>query len=328
MSGRVFHAPFIAGSPYFKLHAVVERSQKLAQLDYPEVLSYDTVRALLEDPAIELVIVNTPNDTHVELAKEALLAGKHVLVEKPFAPTVAEAQELYDLARRVGKYVLPYHNRRLDSDYAVLKQVVEQNLCGQAIEVQLRFDRYKAAIGPKVFKETPRPAAGILYDLGSHLLDQAIALFGIPAQSIKMTSINRKDSQVDDFASLVLQYETGLLVTITVSMLVAQPQYAFMLNGRTGSFVKARADLQEDQLQAGMSPYDPRYGIESEEQLGELTRINEQQQVIRELLPAPKGDYTQLFDALYAQIRFDQPYFIREEQIIAQLQILNQIGWH
>ncbi|MCS3557355.1 MULTISPECIES: Gfo/Idh/MocA family oxidoreductase [unclassified Sphingobacterium] len=321
MSGRVFHTPFIANNDRFELRAVVERSTKKAQLDYPSIISYDSVEELLADDAIELVIINTPNDTHVSLAKQALLAGKHVLIEKPFAPTVLEAKELFDLGRKVGKFVLPYHNRRFDSDFNSLKSVLECGKVGEPVELHLRFDRYRAEIGQKVFKETKRPAAGILFDLGSHLLDQVISLFGKPLTAVKRTSIHRKDSEVDDFATLLLTFDHGLTVFITVSMLVLESQYSFLLHGTQGTFVKDRTDVQENQLIDGISPIDEHYGEENEHAEGLLTYL-EQGNMVSERLKALKGNYMLLFDAVYDQIRNDKAYFVTEEQIYWQLEIL------
>ncbi|QQD14332.1 Gfo/Idh/MocA family oxidoreductase [Sphingobacterium sp. UDSM-2020] len=321
MSGRVFHTPFIANNDRFELRAVVERSTKKAQLDYPSIISYDSVEELLADDAIELVIINTPNDTHVSLAKQALLAGKHVLIEKPFAPTVSEAKELFDLGRKVGKFVLPYHNRRFDSDFNSLKSVLECGKVGEPVELHLRFDRYRAEIGQKVFKETKRPAAGILFDLGSHLLDQVISLFGKPLTAVKRTSIHRKDSEVDDFATLLLTFDHGLTVFITVSMMVLESQYSFLLHGTQGTFVKDRTDVQENQLIDGISPIDEHYGEENEHAEGLLTYL-EQGNMVSERLKALKGNYMLLFDAVYDQIRNDKAYFVTEEQIYWQLEIL------
>src|SRR5690606_36612988 len=179
MSGRVFHTTFLDQSNYFELRAVVERSQKNAQNDYPEIISYNKVEDLFADDLIELVVVNTPNDTHVDFARKALLAGKHVLIEKPFAPTFKDAAQLFELGAKVGKKVLPYHNRRFDSDFLSLKEVIEKGFVGKPIELHIRFDRYTPGLSQKVFKEKKNRAAnGVLFDLGSHLLDQTISLFG------------------------------------------------------------------------------------------------------------------------------------------------------
>lgn len=151
MSGRVFHTPFLEASELFNLRAIVERSKKNAAADFPNIISYDSVDELLADQEIELVVVNTPNDTHYDFASAALSAGKHVLVEKPLVPSSSQAEALFELAKRKGKKIFTFHNRRFDSDFLSLKKVLEENLVGEPIELHMRFDRYRPEIGPKVF---------------------------------------------------------------------------------------------------------------------------------------------------------------------------------
>jgi len=322
MSGRVFHAPFIAHSDLFHFKAIVERSEKKAAADYPGIISYDSVAELLADPEIELVIVNTPNDTHVDFASQALRAGKHVLIEKPFAPTAEEAKALFALAKEVGRYILPYHNRRFDADFLALKEVLASEELGQAVELHLRFDRFRTDIGTKVFKETKRPASGILYDLGSHLLDQVISIYGAPTDYKVIKSANRQDSQVDDYATLLLSYAHGPTVHITVSMLVLSSAYSFLVHGTNGSFIKQRTDIQEEQLIAGITPIDAQYGQEPAGQEGILHYKNAAGELVQHQVPVRQGNYNLLFEAVYKQIRHDIPYFVTEEQIITQLSIL------
>lgn len=170
---------------------------------------------------------------------------------------------MFELGAKVGKKVLPYHNRRFDSDFLSLKEVIEKGFVGKPIELHIRFDRYTPGLSQKVFKEKKNRAAnGVLFDLGSHLLDQTISLFGKPRTMTKIKSSHREKSKVDDYAALILTYEGGLKVFITTSLLVAQPQKSFVLHGTKGSFVKDRTDVQEQQLLAGMKPLDPGYGIE------------------------------------------------------------------
>jgi scyllo-inositol 2-dehydrogenase (NADP+) len=322
MSGRVFHAPFLRLSPLFHWHAVVERTHKLAKQLEPSVKSYDAVDELLADPEIELVIVNTPNNTHYELALNALYAGKHVLVEKPFAPTSDEAAHLLEVGDQVGKKVLVYQNRRWDSDFRSLQNVLQSGVCGKPMELHLRFDRYRPAKSAKLFKETPLPASGVLFDLGAHLLDQAIALFGIPDQSIKLTSMQRPDTEVDDVSSLILTYKEGLIVYIHASLLTAEELPAFVLHGSKGSFQKTRSDVQEMQLQAGMLPSNPRFGVEASGKEGKLTLITGENRPIYTYMDSLKGNYQGIFDAVYDTIRHDAPYPISKEQLLAQIKIL------
>ncbi len=328
MSGRVFHAPFVHQKTRFELRAVVERHEKRAQQRYPDVISYHSVDELLNDDKIELVIVNTPNDTHVDYTKKALKAGKHVLVEKPFATNSADAKKLFDLGKEVGKHVMVFQNRRWDSDFKLLKRVVERETLGELIELHVRFDRYRMEKSPKIFKEQKIPGGGVLYDLGPHLLDQVISLFGKPDKSIKILSTHRPSSEVDDFATLVLTYPKGFTVFIHASLLVANPLPAYVLHGVKGSFHKVRADVQEDQLQAGMSPKDPAYGIEPPGKEGLITLVKPNGDREIRYREALKGDYNDLFNAVYAQIRKNEPFPVKPAEILWQMEILEQPVWN
>ncbi|WP_134090331.1 Gfo/Idh/MocA family oxidoreductase [Olivibacter sp. XZL3] len=328
MSGRIFHAPFLETNSRFKFKAVVERSKKNAQQRYPDIISYDTVDSLLDDEEIELVIVNTPNQTHFDYAKKALLKGKHVLIEKPCAATSQEVRELFDLARKQGKQVMVFQNRRWDSDFKLVKRVVESGTLGEIIEFHIRFDRYRREKSPKVFKEINQPASGLTYDLGPHLLDQVISLFGKPKDSMKLTGIHREQSEVDDCFTFILSYDRGLTVFVHASLLVAQPLPAYVIHGTKGSFQKNRADVQEQQLDEGMWPTDEKFGLEAVGQEGLLTLIDDNNQKQIFYKEALKGNYKGLFNAVYEQIRKGKPYPITEEQIIWQMELLEKESWN
>lgn len=322
MSGKVFHAPFIDKHPGFKLHSVTERTQKKASADYPGIISYDTIDDLIADEQIELIIINTPNYTHYDYAQKSLKAGKHILVEKPFTATSAEARELFMLAESLGKKIFVYHNRRWDSDCTSIQKVVESGQLGQINEVHYRFDRYRKAIGPKTFKEEPHPASGLLYDLGPHLLDQAISLFGKPKSFYKVLGKHRPGTKVDDYFMIHLAYPDDLNIFLTSSLLVADPQKAFVLHGSAGSFVKGRSDVQEEQLLKGMKLDNPAYGIEPADSKGRLTIMDEEGKPSSTYIDSEKGNYIGLFEAVYQSIVNDVAYPVTEEQIIAQLEIL------
>ena len=322
MSGKVFHAPFLETHPGFQLQAVLERNNKLAATDYPHIRSYNAADEIINDSTIELLVINTPNNTHFELAKKAILAGKHVLIEKPAATSAEEVRELFELGRSKGKKVMIYHNRRFSSDFLATKQVIESGDLGQLIEVHLRFDRYREAIGPKQFKETPVPGSGILYDLGSHLIDQAISLFGNPQQFHKTLGKYRPGSQVDDFGHLHLQYPDHLNVFITVSLLAADPQPGIVIHGTKGSFIKSFCDTQEEQLQGGMMPGDVGFGKEPVGQEGKLTLVNDKGEKTISLIPSHEGKYMDLFETVYKAIRYNQEYPVKEEQILMQMELL------
>ncbi|MFD2285506.1 oxidoreductase [Pedobacter petrophilus] len=322
MSGKVFHAPFLNAHDGFALKAIVERSKKNATNDYPDVLSYDHMDELLNDEEIELVVVNTPNNLHYEHSKLALQKGKHILVEKPFTATSAQAKELFELADEVGKQILFYQNRRWDSDFTAVKKVLASGKLGKLNEMHLRYDRYRNVIGPKAFKEQAIEASGLLYDLGPHLLDQVISIFGKPETYHKVLGKNRKDTLVDDFFAIQLNYPDSVNVFVTSSMLVVNPQAAFVLHGVKGSFIKERADVQEEQLLAGQKLTDAGYGIEPDGKQGLLTTIDEQGNKTEEIIASEVGSYLPLFDAVYQAIVNDKPYPVTREHVLAQLEIL------
>lgn len=322
MSGKVFHAPFIQAHPAFKLHAVTERNQKNAAAEYPGILSYDTAEALLADPEIELIIINTPNYTHYDYAKKALKAGKHILVEKPFTATSAEAKELFDLAKSMGKKAFVYQNRRWDSDFTSVREVIESGQLGKLNEVHFRFDRYRAAIGPKTFKEEPLAASGLQYDLGPHLLDQAISLFGTPDSFHKILGENRPATKVNDYFSIHLAYPNSVNVFVHSNLMIAESLPSFVLNGNSGTFIKERADVQEDQLLQGVKPIAENYGLEVSGKDGRLILIDDSGHKTQRTIPSVPGNYLPLFEAVHQSIRNEQAYPITEAQIITQLEIL------
>jgi len=322
MSGKIFHLPFLMVHDGFKVTAVVERSVKKIQRQYPEIKSYDSVDELLADSEIELVVVNTPNATHFEYALKAIRAGKHVLMEKPFTVTSSQAKQLFKEAKRCNRFVLPYQNRRYDSDFLSVKEVVESGRLGSLVEMHIRFDRYRNTIGPKTFKEAPIPGSGLIYDLGPHLLDAVISIFGKPLSWTKTLGHFRENTQVDDYVHIHLVYPEEFQIYLTISFLVVDAQPAYVLHGTKGSYVRQRTDIQEKQLQGGMSPDASSFGIEEEGKDGILSTITGDGTILREKIRPVKSSYLNIFDTVYRTIREGKPYPVSEEQIIQQLEIL------
>ncbi|MGV3697393.1 Gfo/Idh/MocA family oxidoreductase [Flavobacterium sp.] len=323
MSGKVFHAPFLATNEGFDLYAVLERNEKKAFKDYPSILSYDSVSELLTDGKIELVVVNTPNNTHFEYAKLVLEAGKHVLIEKPATTTPEQFEELLTLAKNVSRNVFVYQNRRWSSDITSAKEIIKSGKLGDIVEMHLRFDRYRPAIGAKTFKETPIPSSGIWYDLGAHLVDQAISIFGKPISHYRHKDSFRKDSQVDDFAFMHLVFANKVNVFITTSYLVADPQAGILIHGTSGTFVKEFCDEQENQLIAGMLPSDPEFGVEKPNKEGKLSYLNENNEMIVEKVPSIKGNFNILFNEVYEAIRNKKPFSVDNQDIMEQIKLLS-----
>lgn len=324
MSGRLFHAPFLHGHPGLRLSGVTERHDKKIHRVYPDVRSYDTTDSLIEDPSLELVVVNTPNNTHFEYARKALISGKHVLIEKPFATSVTEARELFRLGQERGLHVMAYQNRRWDSDFLSVKQVLETRRLGKLVEAHFRFDRYKTAIEQKAFKEEPMAGSGLAWNLGPHPLDQVISLFGKPLKCCKTTTCNRIGSKVDDYAFFHFIYPEGLNVYVHVSLLVAAPLSAFVLHGRNGTFIKDRTDVQEKQLNEGFSPFAGAFGQEPAGAEGLLTLVAVNGEKVVEAVASSGGNYAGLYDSVYRQIRQAEPFPITKEQILCQMEILEQ----
>ncbi|HSH03591.1 MAG TPA: Gfo/Idh/MocA family oxidoreductase [Anaerolineae bacterium] len=322
LSGRIFHAPFLDAHDRFELTAVTERTTKEAHLTHPHLTSYDTVDDLINDPTLDLIVINTPNYTHFDYARQALNAGKHLLVEKPFTVTTAQAEQLFTLAEQQNRHILPYQNRRYDSDYLSVKKIIDEGHLGRLVEAHFRFDRYRYTISPKVAKETPVPGSGLLYDLGPHLLDAAISLFGTPLSWTKQLGHFRPQTQVDDYAHLHLTYPQEHQVFLTASSLVPAIQPAFVLHGTQGSYIKHRADVQEQQLLDGILPTDPIYGHEAYHHHGHLTTITPAGHKQTTTIPPIPTSYLHLFDAVYNTIQHNAPFPITPDDILTQLKIL------
>ena len=299
MSGKVFHAPFLEFHPGFELVGSWERTQKKIQIDYPTTKSYASLESVLSDD-VDLVIINTPIDTHFEFAKKALLAGKHLLVEKAFTTTSEEALELQELAKLKNLKLAVFQNRRWDSDFKTVKSIVSNGDLGELVEAEFHFDRFNPNLSPKRHKELPNKGAGILMDLGPHIIDQALALFGFPKAIFSDIRITRNGSLVDDCFDILLYYDT-LRVRLKASFFVREAVPAYIIQGKKGAFLKPRGDVQEDDLKLGKKPNLTTWGIESKDKEGLLhTEINSK--IIYEKIQTLPGNYYEFFDELYQSI--------------------------
>ncbi|MBI5174640.1 MAG: Gfo/Idh/MocA family oxidoreductase [Candidatus Melainabacteria bacterium] len=274
--GSIFHAPFINACQGMKLAAVVtsnkERQEAIART-YPGTKVYDGMEAMLQDrEQFQLAVITTPNHMHHSQARSCLEAGLHVVVDKPFCLTAAQAEDLIAQAQASGKIISPYHNRRFDSDFLTLRKVLEENLVGTPFRLESRIERFRARPKPGGWRETTSASegGGVLYDLGSHLIDQAIALFG-PPDDIYGKLQERRGLGVEDDLFLALDYkETKLQVHLYASMACLSPGPRFTLSGSTGAFIKEKGCPQEDMLKAGVSPLAPHFGQEPASDWGSL----------------------------------------------------------
>jgi predicted dehydrogenase len=300
MSGKVFHAPFLTIHPGFELLGSWERSKKLIQEDYPEVKSFPSLESILEDKSIDLVIVNTPIDTHFEYAKKVLLAGKHAIVEKAFTSNVAESKELAALAKEKGLKLSVFQNRRWDSEFKTVKKILDKKILGAIVEAEFHFDRYNPVLSPKVHKETVNSGSGIMKDLGPHIIDQALYLFGFPNAVFADIRITRAHSLVDDYMDVLLYY-SDLRVRLKAGFFVREPNSSYVVHGKKGSFLKSRGDVQEDELKLGKKPNLTTWGTEKEGQEGLLhTEIDGK--IIKEKVPTLQGNYYDFFDGVHQAI--------------------------
>ena len=301
MSGWVFHAPFISINPKFNFYGVWERTKNLAQEKYPGVKTFRSLEELLADPNIELVIVNTPSVTHFDYAKQVIEAGKHLIVEKPFTATVAEAEELIGLAKKKNVKLSVYQNRRYDSDYKTVKKILDEGALGNIVDAEIHYDRYTPELSYKAHKETPTPAVGSVYDLGAHLIDQALQLFGMPDAVFADIAINRPGSKVDDYFDLKLFYPAHR-VTLKSSYFVREALPGYVFHGTKGSFIKPKTDVQETDLQAHKKPGGDDWGIEPDSQKGFL-HTEADGKVIKGYVDSMQGNYGDYYDGIYDAIR-------------------------
>jgi predicted dehydrogenase len=304
LAGRVFHAPFVSAVPGLKLEAFVERKSDEAHKAYPATRTYRTVEELLADPSIALVVVATPNETHFALAKQVLQAGKHVVIDKPFAESSAQAEELIEIATTKGLVLAPFHNRRWDGDFLTVKKVLGEGQLGRLVTFESHFDRFKPIPKEHTWKESANPANGMLMDLGPHLVDQALALFGMPTRVTASVRTDREGSAIEDAFDIRLDY-AGVTAWCRATMLACEASPRFLLHGTAGSFRKYGLDPQEPAIVAGAKV--PRLGegdwlAEAESAWGELAvapDLTAPTTLVRMKVKTERGDYR----GFYANVR-------------------------
>jgi len=319
MSGKIFHAPFITLHPGFELAGAWERSKHLIAKDHPGARSYPSLENLLADNSIELVIVNTPTYSHYEYAKQALLSGKHIVVEKAFTTTVDEALELRSIAEKQNKKIAVFQNRRWDSDFKTVQKIIKEGQLGPIVEAEIHYDRYNPALSPKQHKEVPGPGAGILKDLGPHLIDQALCLFGMPGSVFADIRVTRDLSQVDDWIAIVLFYP-NMRMRLKAGYFVKQPLPSFIFHGTNGSFLKPRADVQESNLHAGLKPNIIDWGTEPETAKG-LLHVSGEPDVVG-YVTSLQGNYFDFYDGVHKALTGKEPMPVTVDDGINVMRII------
>lgn len=292
LGGSVFHAPLISVNDRLSLAAIVTSNperQEAARIRYPEASILPSVTALLDrDHGLDLAVVTVPNAAHVEVTRQVLQSGVSVVVDKPIAPTSAEAEDLAALAEAKGLRVVPYHNRRWDGDFRTLKALLDTGRLGELWRLESRFERWRPGPESRSWKrDASQPGGGILYDLGPHLIDQAIVLFGPPLRVY--AELAGRARELDDDAFVALEYPNNLFVHLWVSSKAAQLGPRFRALGSAGAYVKFGLDVQEDALRAGRLPTEPGWGTEPEEAWGRLGTVDGTEPV--ETLPGAYQDF-------------------------------------
>jgi len=295
-SGSIFHAPLIAAEKRPRLAAVMTTRREKVDREIPGVRVVSTLRELVEDRELDLIVAATPTATHHDVARTALLAGKHVVVDKPITTTVEEADELIELALKRGLLLSVYQNRRWDGDFQTVKKLISGGQLGTIFQYEAHYDRFRPRMKGG-WREQDLPGSGILYDLGSHLIDQAVQLFGPLEVAMADVFRQRDNSTAEDYFHVVLKKDR-LRAIVHGSMFVLDPGPHFSVYGDAGSFLKYGMDPQEDQLRAGLRPGDPGWGLDAADRAGTLTLADGSRQTIATERGAWESFYRGIADAL------------------------------
>ena len=324
-AGQTFHAPVLSAVPGFELAAVASSQPQKVNADWPKAAVVPDVAALVARPDIDLVVVATPNALHYPVAKVALEAGKHVVVDKPFTLDVAEARDLEALARRNNRVLAVYQNRRFDADYLTLKDVLASGELGRPVYLESHFDRFRPEVRDR-WREQKVPGAGLWVDLGAHLVDQAVQLFGKPDSLQLDIAALRDGAQVEDYFHAVLRYESGphapLRVVLHATTLAAHAAPRYIVHGTRGSYIKHGVDPQEDALRAGQRP--PMAGWGADPQDGELVVPgSDGGEPQRRIWPTRAGNYVDYYAAVRDAILGNGPNPVPPEQAVALMELLD-----
>jgi scyllo-inositol 2-dehydrogenase (NADP+) len=309
MTAQVMHAPFLKTAPNYKVTAVVERHSEKSKTLFPDTTVVKSFEALLDRSDVDVVVITTPNDSHFDYAKQAVEAGKHVVLEKPFTITSTDAAALVQLSKATNRIISPFHNRRYVADFRTMQQIIGQNLLGDVHEFEGRFDRFRPDPKPNAWREEPKPGSGILYDLGPHLIDQALCFFGLPKTITADIRLQRPHAKVDDYFEVQLDYGFTK-VTLKAGMLVREPGPRYLIHGTKGSFIKWGDDVQEALLKQGVLPTASDWGMELESQYG-LLHTERGGEVIKERVLSLPGNFGLYYQNLYNTIVHRAP--LREQ---------------
>ena len=317
LSGRYFHSPFLTTNAGFKLKTVVERSRNEAQEFDPSIENARSVDELLSDPSIDLVFICTPNDTHFPYAMDALENGKHVVIEKPFSATEEEAKQLIAVAEEKGLILTAYQNRRWDSDFLTIKKLIEEDKLGDIVEYECRYDRFRPVVPTESWKEKSVPVGGNLYNLGPHLIDQALVLFGEPLTVTAEIRSVRPNSEIDDYFDVRLGYADKLVI-VKSSLMVYENFLRYHLHGTKGSFIKGGLDPQEETLRKNILPTEKPWGVEPEDRWGKLYS-----EAFTGIIESEPGDYAPFYQNVYDAIVHGAELAVKPSEILRTTRVID-----
>ena len=307
-AGKVFHAPVIRAVPGLRLTTIVQR-HGAPDRPYPNVDFVQGVDELLAR-AVDLVVVATPNPSHHPIAKQCLLAGRHVVVDKPFTTTVAEAEALIQLGTEQRRVLSAYQNRRSTGDFVTVRNVVSQGVLGRVTSYEAHFDRFRPELRPGAWREQPHPGSGVWFDLGPHLLDQALLLFGAPHAIGADIRIERDGAAIDDAFDVTLYYRR-MRALLRGTMLALTPGPSFVVQGTHGSFVKHGLDPQEEALKSGHTPDEPQWDVEPAELYGQLTTSEGTRTI-----PTVPSSFTRYYENVRDAILGTAPLAVTPEHVL------------
>ncbi len=310
MSGLVFHGPLLEAHPGYKVSKILERTKHESKDKHPGSQLVRNFDAIIDDPAIELVVVNTPDHLHVDMATRAMEAGKHVVVEKPFTLLTSEADQLIETAEKHGVILSVYHNRRWDGVYRTVKEVLASGKLGRMVDFEVHFDRFRNYIKPS-WKDQAN-GTGTLYNLGSHLVDQALTLFGMPDRLFCDTRMLRDGALTDDSYDLWLHYP-DFKCMLRSSYLVREPGPSFMIHGTEGSFLAWGTDPQERDLKDGLIPGSEGWGLDPSFSNARIHTDFEGKHIEGDY-PLLAGNYMEYYDNIYEAVRNNAPLAVTAQQ--------------
>lgn len=319
-----YHLPYVLQLPeLFRVKAVQSRSGSSAWPPVPGVQYTTRLDEVLDDPEVDLVVVTTPFESHVDLARAVLEAGKHALVEKPFAATADQARELFDLAGRQGLFLQCYQNRRFDSDFLTVQEVVASGVLGELLEVEMHYDYFRPEVPTRLHPRFDL-AHSYLYGHACHTLDQVIGWLGRPHRTHFDVRQLLGPGRMNDYFDIDLYYDHPLKVSVKSSYFRLEPRPSFVATGTRGSFTKAGKDRQEEHLKLFHLPGSPGFGLDLPEHWGTLSHVDDAGLYHREAVPTTPGDYGRLYRGVHASIVDGAPKVVPDEDTIVQLELLEQ----